>query len=130
MKTKTYTIMGQPIPWKRPGHAGTHFYDQQHHERLAWSLFLLQQHGNAPMFDGPLFLEIIFYMRIPINVKKRSKCAWHMKIPDSSNLLKFVEDSITDTGTIWKDDCVVSKTLISKIYDKEPRTEITISELI
>ena len=44
--------------------------------------------------------------------------------PDKDNIEKFVFDSLN--GLFWKDDAIIVDGRTTKIYGKEPRTEITI----
>lgn len=128
-RVKEYVINFAPIPWKRAGIHGKTFYDKQHHEKLATGLYLNQQHGNAPQFTKPIHVEAIFYMPIPKIIKKREPYKWFANFPDIDNLQKFIFDAITDTGVIWKDDRLIASLIAKKLYDKNPRTHIIITEL-
>jgi Holliday junction resolvase RusA-like endonuclease len=126
---KEYIINLAPISWKRPGINKKTFYDQQKHEKLAFGLYLLQQHGDDPKFTKPLHVEVNFFIPIPDILKKREHSRWCAKYPDIDNLQKFIFDAINDTGVIWNDDRLISSLVCKKIYDKCPRTHITITEL-
>lgn len=131
LRTKTYEIDFAPIPWKRAGvnlTAGK-FFDRQKQEKLAFGLYILAQHGSEPFFEGPLLIEANFYMPLARAVSSRKASLWHYVTPDLDNLCKMLLDTINDTQTVWHDDRQVSKIIISKLYDKHPRTIFTISEL-
>jgi len=130
LRSKTYVIDCNPIPWQRAGinSQAARFFDRQKQDKIAFGLYILSQHGNSPLFEGPLLVEATFYMPIPKTGFKKGTL-WHCKKADADNFLKFLFDSITNTEAVWNDDCQVSKIITSKIYDKHPRTIFTISEL-
>lgn len=128
-RTKEYIIDLFPIPWKRAGQNERHFYDRQTHEKTAVGIHLVSQHGSDPVFCGPLHMDLTFYMPLPKSLCKRKKTVWHHTTPDLDNLEKFLLDTITKTGVIWRDDRLVSSMSVKKIYDKHPRTHIVIKEL-
>lgn len=53
--------------------------------------------------------------------------AWYLKKPDLDNLIKIVDGL---NCIAWEDDCQVCKIDAWKLYDKKPRTEIWINELM
>lgn len=124
--TKKYVINMPPIPWKRPARNHKTIYDSQTHEKLAFGLYLRQQHGNQPLYQSPLLVEALFYILPPKSIKKRS--AYVTAFPDLDNLLKFVLDAAHDI--LYDNDKLVCSIQASKLYDMKPRTELTITELI
>ena len=129
MRSKSYVINAKPIAWQRSGHNGHHFYDRQKNEKIAYGLYILKHHGDEPIFEGPLSLDVIFYMPQPRLLRNRSKSGYHDKVPDIDNLLKHLMDSITQTKVVWNDDKQVAQIYEKKIYAKTPRIEFTISEI-
>lgn len=129
MRSKSYLIDIRPIPWQRPGHNGNHFYDRQQAEKLAYGLSIARCHGDDPLFEGPLSLDVIFYMQIPKLLRNRQDTHYHWKKPDADNYIKLLLDSITQTSVVWEDDAQVACLSVKKIYDKQPRVEFTIAEL-
>ena len=91
----------------------------------------MRDHNNAPKWTGPICLDIICYFKIPKSIKDRNLngSPWVYKKPDADNLWKLIADAINDTQSIWTDDCQVADGRVRKLYDKEPRTIITISQL-
>jgi Holliday junction resolvase RusA-like endonuclease len=69
-------------------------------QAIAWEV-RLRRRGQPPL-DGPLVLDAHFYLRRPI----RGKHKLPIGKPDRSNLLKLVEDALTDGG-LWVDDALV-----------------------
>lgn len=132
LRSKQYIIPLKPIGWARSGviFAKKRFYDKQSHDKLAYGLYLAQQHNNEPLFEGPLWLDVIFHMAEPLTVRRRRTYKWHDGRPDLDNLEKFLQDAITDTGIIWKDDAVVSKKTSEKVYHPNTELIITITELL
>ncbi len=125
-----YIIEGDPIPLARARHGRGKTWDSQKKEKLYIQLLLERIHGNRPLYQGPLYLEMFFYMEIPKTSSQRAltmENTWHYFRPDASNLLKFIED--VATGILYKDDCLISSITCHKKYSQKPRTEFTIKEL-
>lgn len=61
-----YTIPGIPTPLLRARHSlkGNRIYNPQHAQQHVARINLEEQHKNTPLFDGPLHIDIIFYMPI------------------------------------------------------------------
>lgn len=51
------------------------------------------------------------------------------KKPDLDNISKVICDAISHQGHVWYDDNQVSMELLIKLYDSNPRVEVTIEEL-
>jgi Holliday junction resolvase RusA-like endonuclease len=132
-RCKIYVIHGDPIPLARARLSRGKFYDSQKHLKLLWGLTTSKQHGNDSLFEGPIELDVIFYMPIAKNLSLKKKALlfdqWYISRPDASNLTKFVEDAIE--SIVYKDDCIIVKLNVEKVYDdgKGPRTEFILKEL-
>jgi len=129
MYSKTYVIPMRPIRWMHPGKNGKNYYDQQGKEKTAVGLYILKEHGKDRPFQGPLKITCTFYMETPKLLRNRHPSGFHCSAPDVTNLTKFLEDAIGRTGVVWTDDRQVAWQENKKIYDKNPRIEITIEEL-
>lgn len=133
-------IPGPPIPkararifW-RNGHAQA--YDPQNRQKQQVIKLLRSEKykidKNAFNFDSVEFFELLvcFYMPIPDSNTLAQKNAklWgfdqHTKKPDLSNMLKFYEDCAN--GILWPDDAMITRCMMFKQYDTNPRTEIII----
>ncbi len=131
----TFTIEGDPIPWARPRSNKGRFYDSQSKEKevIAFSLMNqnLRNHGSRhPILQGPLHLTVIFYMKIPKcsqAAMQRAENTYHAKLPDLSNLIKFIED--TAQGILFPDDSHIAQISACKKYSRSPRTVLTLSPL-
>lgn len=126
-----YIVKGEPIPLLRARYGRRSVYDSQRHIKLAWGIELKNQHDNKEMLEGPLRLDIFFYMQIPQNITKVKQEAFykrpHIYTPDLSNLIKFVEDCAT--GIIYRNDCLIACVSAQKLYDPNPRTEFIVTKI-
>ena len=126
-----YYIPGNPVALARPRFGNRLVWDAQKRIKEAASLMLLSQHGKRPKYTGPLHLDIIFYMPIPISYSKKKIAAtlgsYHIARPDADNLLKFFLD--VANNVLYDDDAVVASFSVQKIYSDNPRTECIVRKL-
>ena len=122
---KEYCINVPPISWQRAGVNGRRFFDRQSQDKIAYGLILQQQHGDLPLFEKALMIEIRFLIKPPKLIKQRSP--YCKAKPDLDNLEKFLLD--VGTGILYTDDRIVCAVTKVKMYDLNPRTEIIITEL-
>jgi len=103
------------------------FYDAQHHIKLASQIILQDQFKGYEPFEGPCMLSLAFFMPI-----KKShwvpEGSYHYYRPDTDNLCKWIMD--ISNGILYKDDCCIAVIHANKVYSHNPRTVITIRELI
>lgn len=129
-----YVVKGNPIPLCRPRfNQGRRPWDSQREEKVRWGLNVGMQHGSAPLFDGPIHLDVTFYFPAPQSMVKRATefqdiFIPHYYRPDLSNLIKFVEDAVT--GILYRDDCLIVSIRAVKGYSVDPRTEFSISQFL
>lgn len=99
---------------------------------LIASIGLQSQHDNLPLYEGPLHLEVTFYMPFPAGHSKKKlmllQGICHSTRPDLSNLVKFCED--VANGVIYKDDAIIASITAKKVYDNNPRTEFSVSPVL
>ena len=80
--------------------------------------------AGKEMILGPVAMRVVLHYPIPASWshRKRSQAiSWQIRPtvkPDSSNVLKSVEDGFT--GIVWKDDAQVVEHTISKVYSETP----------
>lgn len=127
-----YIIEGDPVAWARavPSRKTGRMWDSQKQTKLYFQLLISRIHGTRPLYDGPLHLDITYYLPIPPSLHKKAdklEGSWHFFRPDKSNLLKLIEDAAT--GILYKDDCLICSETSYKKYSKNPRTEFIIREL-
>lgn len=130
----TYVVFGDPTPLARARHVGGRVYDSQKIAKSIFGMNLKEQHNKKPLLKGSLHLDILFYMPIPdswsTKKKLNHKNTPHICKPDTSNLLKFVEDC--GVGVLYHDDCIIYSVNVKKLYDdgNHPRTIINIQECL
>lgn len=115
---------------------------------------LIEQEYDGQFFDGPISVDVVFYMKAPLNVSKKptpkaraktwdtfkrfmAETLWHAKTPDVDNLVKSLFDSISKAGynkadkkgIVWMDDSIVCDLRARKKYSPNPRIELEIKEL-
>lgn len=140
MQSITYVLIGDPVPLARPRMSGPsrNVYDSQKLIKYQLVHQLIEQHGDKPLYSGPLSLDVIFYMPMPKGMIKqieRHEGKYHIYKPDIDNLFKMVGDLCSMEndegmkGILMQDDCIISSISAKKIYSKNPRTEFTIREL-
>ncbi len=128
MALLTYVIQGDPIALNRArvGRNTCKMFDPQKQIKLLIGIELQRQHGERPLYTGPLKFDITFFMRLSNQLKKKPPY-YHIFKPDSSNMIKMYEDVCT--GILYHDDCLIAAISAQKVYDLNPRVEFTITEL-
>ena len=131
-------IPGKPVAQARPRfyRRGSFVGAYSAQETEAGKFMLLAREylrGKKP-FEGPIFLRAEFYFPIlkswPKGKKIQAEDGFkfpHVKKPDLSNCLKFVEDCLN--GIAWKDDSQIYRVEAVKYYGTEPRTILIIEEV-
>jgi Holliday junction resolvase RusA-like endonuclease len=128
---KIYIIPGDPTPLARPRLSHRKVYDSQKNIKLCASITLQQQVNNAPLLEGPLHLDVTFFMGIPKSISAKRRIALltqpHIFKPDTDNLIKYICDICS--GLLYYDDCIIATITAKKIYSDEPRTEFTLKKI-
>lgn len=126
-----YTLLGQPIPLKRPRvtRNGTYNPQQQERERVRYELLAQREHD---VISHPVELTMTFTFSIPRSYSARKR-QWlreheHVYKPDLSNLIKFYEDALL--GIIIRDDSIICRINAYKQYGDTGHTQMRIKELI
>ena len=120
---KSYVFYGDPLAMKfRALDRFQHAHQKQQQTTMA--IDLQEQHEQDRMFDGPLSFEITFYMKMANSAKQGS---YHAAKPNLRDLMHFYR--LMCEEILFKQDCTIAKETCMKIYDKHPRTFITIEEL-
>lgn len=125
-----YVISGNPMPLARARISGRRMYDSQYQEKILHSIYLSNQHGDKPLYLGPLHLDVTFYLKMPKLSERKSlerNNMYHFYKPDLSNLIKLVEDVANEI--IYKDDAQICCITSRKVYHEIPRTEFSIIPL-
>jgi len=127
MRSKSYCIRIAPIAWHKAVRRANRSYDADMRDKVCFGLYLNQQHNEEPFFDKPIHMDVTFYMPIPKPIKERPNSIHHSITPSLDCLYKFFIDAIKDI--IIADTRVICSLSIKKVYDKEPRTELKITEV-
>ena len=131
MRSKEYRINITPIACNRIVRSSNRSYDSLARDKVSFGLYLAQQHNEEPFYSNPIHIDVIFYMPIPKPVKERAERVsdvYHIGVPYIDNLWRFFVDAIKDI--IIADERVICSFSAKKVYDKEPRTEVIITEVV
>ena len=127
MRSKSYRINISPIAWQTVVRNSSRSYDNNAKDRISFGLYLNQQHNEEPFFANPVHVEATFFMPIAKTLKGREDSFYHSKTPYMDNLYQFLLDAMK--GVVIADERVISSLSLKKVYDKEPRTELIITEV-
>ena len=76
-------------------------------------------HGVHAPLDGPLSIEVVFYLLRPKNETKAQRArAWHTVRPDADKLLRAVLDPLS--GVVITDDARIALVRVAKRYAATP----------
>lgn len=125
MRSKSYCIQTAPVAWKRVVRREKKIYDSYNKYIVSFGLYLNQQHNEEPLFTKPIHIDATFYMPI---TNKLLKSLPHSNPPHLDNLYKFLFHCMKDV--LFTDERIICSLSIKKVYDKEPRTELVITEVL
>ena len=82
-----------------------------------------------PIENRAIMFGVIWFFPYPKSAKKHKPgyARWKITRPDTDNLNKLLKDVMTDMG-FWKDDALICREDILKMYSDEPGIEICISD--
>lgn len=134
--TIKFTIPGAPVGKGRPRVTRHGTYTPQktrdYEELVRWKY--AQQAQNYRFPDGAALAMMVFaYYPIPASATKHRREAMEAgtelptKRPDFDNIAKLASDALN--GIAYKDDAQIVRAVVCKVYDKEPRVEVYISEV-
>lgn len=131
---KVYVLPGDPVPLLRARfskYSGS-VYNSQKTRQIVDQINLQEQHSGQSYFEGQLQVHITFFMPIPQTMSMKRKAImpgrYHTSKPDIDNLLKYYLD--ISTSVLFKNDAIISKVTAQKVYDINPRTEFTVSNIL
>lgn len=133
-------VLGEPKAQARHRHFSkgkfTQTYDPSSEKKGSFLSVIHEQAPEQP-YDGPLILELDFFMSRPkshygtgskSDQLKPTAPEWHTGKPDIDNLVKFVQDALN--RVFYRDDSLICQIIARKLYSQRPRTEITINSLL
>jgi Holliday junction resolvase RusA-like endonuclease len=113
--------------------AGHAYYDKRtaEYRSLVKECAVLAQRGREPL-TGALAMFVDCVLPIPVSWPAHKKQAalhgqWHVLRPDSSNIIKGIEDSLN--GIVYEDDSQIAILIGSKSYGKEAEVKVTIYQI-
>jgi len=127
MDIYNYVIPGTPIPAHPVTSTTRRFWSEHKQIRLRYRLTLEKQHPTEPI-TGPLSFDITFYL--PIQPTKQSSKLYgqpHARSPTIRALVTYLER--VAAGIIFKKGIAIASINAKKLYDKKPRTELTVTTL-
>lgn len=123
-----------PVPWKAHGGFGRRSFSRTHEEKIYYQFHWKKQYeANFPL-NCPVVTCYTFAFRVPHSLPAAKKAAMlaqkilHTKRPDTSNLVKFAEDTLKEI--VIRDDNQVVSLEAKKIYAEESYTSIEITPLL
>ena len=121
----------KPFPAPRPRFSKRGTYNPKEYTAYKHLFGLFAKRVYKKQLEGALKLEVTFFMQIPKSLSKKKHGEligqYHIKKPDTDNLVKTVKDSLN--GIVYKDDSQVSVILAKKIYSENPRVEFYVAPL-
>lgn len=128
-----YEVDGIPIPWTAPRFTRKGIYSSHStaQEQVIWQL---KSQINHEPITAPVRLNVTFYMPIPKSASKKLRLQMlngivhHIKKPDRSNLLKFIEDCLERAKIISNDSIIVAGST-NKAYSNVSKTIILLDVL-
>lgn len=126
---------GRPEAKRRRGRGGATYVAQITPARTiryesTVALFGAQAMAGRPLLEGPLWMVVTaMFARPKAHAKLAVKPRYVTKKPDSSNVLKAIEDGLN--GVAYADDCTVAHSEIKRVWcdDDRPRVVVSIGTL-
>ena len=121
-----------PYPAPRPRFSKFGTYNPKKYTDYKKNFLMLTKMQCKTYFEGAIRLDITFFMPIPLSLSKKKQSElieqhYHIKKPDSDNLLKTVKDSLE--GTYYKNDSQICVVNMQKVYSHKPRVEFELIKL-
>ncbi len=129
-RSYTYILKGEPEALVLRRSEDIIGWNAHKERKLIADISFESQHGERPLFSGPISFDALFYFPIPHPVRAKIKAKhgdMHSDKPCVFLLLNFLVTS--SQGIFFVDTRNVVHTSGFKLYDREPRTELTITEL-
>ncbi len=127
-----YILHGRPVGIVKAREAShRRQWDAQAEVRSKFAVDLTEQHGDRPLFEGPLSMTAVFYFGFPQYVSQRNMSTSsgkpHVGNPGLSDLIQFFE--WLAKGIVFSKDYIIASVDAKKCYDSRPRMEIMIEKI-
>ena len=129
----SFTIPGETVPWARAGvHGKVKFTPKKQSSFMGVvKLFAQTAMRGHPPLDGPLQMVVIAVYAWPKSwsAAKRARpgARWKVSRPDTSNIVKIVEDALNTV--LYGDDAQIADSRTIKVYGDVPRCEVRVRGL-
>jgi len=125
---KLYELPGDPTHFAQIRRGTGRYHSNLKELKMIAEIHLANQHGNHPMFVGPLRLRVWFCMAMtPQHIRYQVHQNPHPYKPDIADMMKFVQ--MISEGLIYKNDFQIVNSIAYKLYDQTPRTVFVVSEI-
>lgn len=125
MNEMKYIVLGEPLSCTTVTETSSpQIWGEYKQKKFNFRQDLKNQHNYRQFVDGSIKLCITFFMKS--NAKHQPK-ELHTELPPILHLYCFVDHALK--GIAYRKDCTVSNVELKKVYDSNPRTEITITRL-
>lgn len=110
-------------------------YDPSESDKKDFLVMALNNRPSKPI-EGPIYMELKFVFSRPKSHYRTGQYSEYLKVnapdyhtvkPDTSNLVKFVEDALN--GVFWKDDSQICISHETKTYGEQPGIHVHIKEI-
>lgn len=116
-----FSVFGDPAPQGSKKHVGNGRFVEVSKKVKPWRTAVkaayqmaVQETGDWSMFDGPVEIDVVFYLQRPVSVSK-SKRPLPIVPPDLDKLERGLFDALTEAG-VWMDDSLVVVSSSRKVY--------------
>lgn len=131
----SFEIEGVPIPKgrSRSTRSGHHYTPAKTRAYEQLVALRAREAMRGPIFEGPLQLDITFFMPIPASWSKAKRDRAHSGLidhtvkPDLSNLAKSIEDGMN--GIVYQDDSQIVTLILNKRYSTVACARVEVLEL-
>lgn len=119
-----YILHGDPLPLVKKN--SPRVYDSLSHTKTFYAISLTTQHGDNPLLEGPLHVDVQFYFPI---LPKQSipESSLYFNPPSLSGLLAFIEE--VTHHIIYTSKSSIASINAQKLYSKDPKTILTFTPL-
>lgn len=136
----TFNVEGNPVPKARARHIlhGTRLRTYTPEKTRSYETLIKESAKQAMGSSEPLEtpVSLYLYIRVPIPkscTKKRLEAIQNgsekpIRKPDSSNILKSVEDGMN--GVVYKDDSQIVNIHVAKVYSSQAGVDICVKECL
>jgi len=129
MAQEKYIIKGNPVSFLR--HKDGRQWDECKQTNVFWEISIDAQRQNQEALKGPIHIHADFFFPMPFDKSKKIDTRYdglpHAEYPSIISLLKFVEH--IGKRVLCFNEGVIAKITTQKIYGKEARTELTVSQI-